>query len=369
MSFCSPSESRIFFENSFRKGIKANHFKKFRELYLTGLGMGTYLGAMNREVDILIEKAITESVTSGVINVIDTAINYRYQLSERAIGRAINVLFSEGIKRGALFISTKNGYLTGDAELNESLETHISRTLLEPKIISIEDIAAGSHCMSPAFLKNQLNRSLTNLKLKSIDLMYLHNSVESQQPIIGKEEFIERLKKAFGFYEKARIENKIKFYGMATWDSFRVNESDLSYFNLEDVELIATEVGGNNHGFRFIQLPYNILFQEARLKRNQRVNNRKLTLIEAASSLDIGIFTSVPLLQSKLLQLKLPQIDKRDNPLICLDFVRSTPGIIAPIVGHKKHEHVDKNLNLGKLDLLNKKEFDKIKNSIDSFNA
>jgi hypothetical protein len=45
--------------------------------------MGTYLGDLSKEDDKDIENALYESVRSGAINVIDSAINYRAMKSEK----------------------------------------------------------------------------------------------------------------------------------------------------------------------------------------------------------------------------------------------------------------------------------------------
>ncbi|MGH2639612.1 MAG: aldo/keto reductase, partial [Rhabdochlamydiaceae bacterium] len=97
--------------------INPNHFRKIRGLNLSSLGIGTYLGSLDSETDALVELAIKDSVTSGAINVIDTAINYRFQKAERCVGRALGELFGKKLSaRNEVFISTKNGYLAPDAE-------------------------------------------------------------------------------------------------------------------------------------------------------------------------------------------------------------------------------------------------------------
>jgi len=360
LSFVTPSGTKKFFERAISKGIKPTHFKKFEELFISGLGMGTYLGAIDDQTDKLVESAVIESVMSGVINVIDTAINYRYQRAERSVGRALRRLFKKGFSRDEIFISTKNGYLTGDGDLGEDVFEHVKRTLIDPGVISVNDIVAGIHCMTPAFLENQLNRSLENLGLKTIDLMYLHNAVESQQPVVGKKEFLIRLKDAFEFFEKARSDGKIKYYGMATWDCFRVTEYEKHHFNLETAVKIAQEIAGESHGFKFVQLPFNLALREALVKPTQTVNGKKCTLLQAAKALGIGVFASVPLLQSNLLKYHLPEIDGRSGALLCLDFVRSTPGILAPLVGHKQPEHVKENLKLGFLETLTETQYKEV---------
>ena len=53
--------------------------------------------------------------------------------------------------------------------------------------------------MHPEFLDQQLNISLKNLGLETLDLMFLHNPVESQGAVLTPETFNKRLSKAFEF--------------------------------------------------------------------------------------------------------------------------------------------------------------------------
>jgi len=122
---------------------------------------------------------------------------------------------------------------------------------------------------------------------------------------------------------------------------------------------IAEDVAGKDHGFRFIQLPYNLAYREAYSLRNQTVNSDKdLTILEACNKLNIGVFTSVPLLQAKLFDVKIPDYLGIDNQLLkIVQITRSTPNVIAPLLGQKKLNHVKENIELAKVAPLNNSEF------------
>ncbi len=97
--------------------IVPNHFRQRDGIFLSSIGMGTYLGDPTVQHDELIEKAIYDSVKSGAVNVLDTAINYRYMKSEKCIGRALSRLIDDNvISRNQVFVCTKNGYITNDAD-------------------------------------------------------------------------------------------------------------------------------------------------------------------------------------------------------------------------------------------------------------
>jgi aryl-alcohol dehydrogenase-like predicted oxidoreductase len=322
-------------------------------LWLSSLGMGSYLGTPSAEEDAWMQQAAEVSVRSGSVNVLDSAINYRYQASERALGRAVANLVATGVARESLFLCSKNGYLTPDAAVTQSFQQTIQTQLIDTGIVNPDtDIVGGMHCMTPAFLADQLQRSLNNWGVETLDLMYLHNAAESQLAAVGPQAFMARLKDAFQFYELAREQGRIRYYGLATWSCFRVPPDAEDYLSLEAVIDLAHQVGGDHHGCRFIQLPFNLALTEAATLPTQPVAGRPCTLLEAAELLGIGVFASVPLMQSQLLayEAELPRYPGLETPAQrCLQFVRSTPGIVAPLVGHKRAEHVLDNLQVAKV--------------------
>ena len=177
--------------------------------------MGTYIGPPDDATDELVSNAVYTSISSGALNHIDTAINYRYQKAERAIAKGLKKIINEEFKREEFFLSTKIGYIPEDADKGIPGKTIIN-TLKQQKLIAEEDIAGGVHCMHPEYLKDQLKRSLNNLEVDTVDLLYLHNSAEAQLPLVGEEKYFQRLRKAFEFFEASRNEGKIVNYGMAS---------------------------------------------------------------------------------------------------------------------------------------------------------
>lgn len=341
--------------------IGKNHFRRFSGYIFSSIGVGTYLGNSDNETDLLVKNAIKKSVLSG-INVIDTAINYRGQKAERSVGKAIlDLIEGDNVSRNELFISTKNGYITNDADIKEDFWEYINRTLVKPGKIKPDDISSGYHCMTIPYLEDQLDRSLNNLGLECIDMMYLHNAAEGQLQDIPKNEFFKKLKEVFEFYEKKKKEGTIRNYGMATWDCFRIQKDNPQHILLYDVLRIAKEVGGKEHGFKFIQLPYNMYLDQALVLKNQELDGKLVSILDAAISLQIGVFASVPLMQAKLLGKNIiPEFNGMIPSHRALQFVRSTPGIIAPLVGQKSDTHVDENLRLVKTSPMQETEFNQL---------
>jgi len=360
--FASSEGTKKFRDIAIKKGKAYLHFKEFDDLILSSIGMGTYLGDLSKEDDTDIENALYESVKSHAINVIDSAINYRAMKSEKSIGRSITRLVNDGIiSRDEIFVSTKNGYITNDGDYPMlDVWEYIQRMYISTGIIKAEDISSGYNVLKPAYIEKCIERSRFNLKLDTLDLVYVHNAFESWHQDVSKDKFFEMLSKVFEIYEKFRSENKIRYYGMATWTCFRVSEENKEYLSLAEVYNIAKSIGGVDHGFRFIQLPYNLAYSEALFLKNQNVGNeKKITILEAAKRLKIGVFSSVPLLQGKLIQTKIPDYSKglTDPIMKLVQIIRSSPSIIAPLIGQKKMDHVNNNNKISEVRPLSEEEF------------
>ena len=234
-----------------KKGMDPSHFRSFLSLSIASLGAGTYLGEADSLTDRLVEEAVYESVASGGINVIDTAINYRMQKAERSIGRTLERLTNEGVvKRDELFIATKNGYLTSDGDLPKDFWRYVQEEYIRTGKLKVDEIAGEVHSMAPRFLLDQLERSLGNLGVECIDLVYLHNAAESWIPEIGYRSFLERVEDVFSLYEKKRREGKLRYYGFASWICFRVPRGEPEHASLDDLVEVAKNVGGAGARFQ-----------------------------------------------------------------------------------------------------------------------
>ena len=118
-------------------------------------------------------------------------------------------------------------------------------------------------------------------------------------------------------------------YGIATWDCLRVPRAEAGYYSLASAVRIARKVGGEHHGFRFIQFPFNLAMPEAAAVHNQLVGEERLTLFEAAGRLGVACFTSVPLLQGQLARAG-PKRRGLSAAQTALQFARSARGRSVP---------------------------------------
>jgi aryl-alcohol dehydrogenase-like predicted oxidoreductase len=330
-------------------GAAADHFRTAQGLRLSSIGTGTYLGNPDEDTDRGYTEAIVKAVELGA-NVIDSAANYRFQRSERSAGAAVNELKQRGFARDELVICTKGGYLPFDGAPPRDLRHYVEENFISTGLATWGDIAGGSHCMTPGYLDNQLQQSLRNMNLGCVDVYYLHNP-ESQLSAISVDEFWRRLRSAFEFLERAVTDGKIKHYGAATWNGFREEPDARGYHSLEAMVDIARDLAGDDHHFRFIQLPVNLAMPEALFFQNQKLGEEYVSVVEAAQSFGITVIASGSLLQGQAAR-GLPEAIRdtlgslRTDAQTGIQFVRSAPGVTTALVGMSSVAHVEENLEL-----------------------
>jgi aryl-alcohol dehydrogenase-like predicted oxidoreductase len=166
----ATADGTLRYAARFQGRSAAGHFREIRGgLVLSSIGIGTYLGDPDDLTDVAYADAIVAAVESG-INVVDSAINYRFQRSERAVRAALKKLFAKGYSRDEIVICTKAGFLTPDGEMPADPNSYFAHEFLEPGIFVADEIAAGCHCMAPGYLSDQLERSRRNLGIATVDV-------------------------------------------------------------------------------------------------------------------------------------------------------------------------------------------------------
>jgi aryl-alcohol dehydrogenase-like predicted oxidoreductase len=348
-----PEATKRFADEAVARGHAAvESYALVDGLSASSIGLGTYLGDADDVTDVLYVEAIVEAVGLGC-NVVDSAINYRFQRSERAVGEAVRRLVAAGVDRASLVVATKGGYVPFDGEAPRgpgAVADFVRRTYIEAGIAEAHDfVSRGQHSMAPRYLAHEIDVSRRNLGLETIDVYYVHNP-EGQLPEVGRDEFERRIRAAFEMLESKVADGALARYGVATWNGFRQDPDDASYLSLERLAAIASDVGGSGHHFRVVQLPYNLYMTEAFGHFNQSVEGEDLPLLEAAERLGISVFASASLLQSRLAG-ALPDevkglVRNGTAAQLALQFSRSTPGVASALVGMSRVAHVRENLAL-----------------------
>ena len=119
---------------------------------------------------------------------------------------------------------------------------------------------------------------------------------------------------------------------------------------LEAVLHCAYNAGGEEHHFRFIQLPFNLAMPQAWSANNHQLDekNEPVSALEFAHRIGIAAVGSGTLAQGQLAG-ELPEfIGKRlgmkTSVENAIQFARSSPGLVCALVGMGRPEHVKANL-------------------------
>jgi aryl-alcohol dehydrogenase-like predicted oxidoreductase len=342
----ATSEGTARFRDRFGSALPG-HFRQARGLWLGSIGIGTYLGEPDDRTDAQYRQAVARALELG-LNVIDTAVNYRYQRSERAIGAVLSELFSSGaVRRDEVFVATKGGFLSFDGDEPPVAEAYFRERFIATGVVDPSEVTAGCHVMSRRYILDQIETSRRNLGLETLDLYYVHNP-ETQLQRVREPEFYKQLRETFEALEDAVRAGKIRAYGAATWNAFRVAPQSGEAVSLAEVVKIAEAVGGPGHHFRAVQLPFNLAMLEALDPEMQSHEGHPAPALVAARAHGLMVFASASLLQGQLAEGLPDDIVKHlpglaTNAQRSIQFVRSTPGVTCALVGMSRREHVDEN--------------------------
>lgn len=351
------------YRQRFTDTVAPAHFRASADLWLSSVGLGTYLGEADSQTDALYSAAIARALECGC-NVLDTAINYRNQRSERVIGQVLAALPQAGrMQREEVVIATKGGYLAFDGDVPPDPRAYINKTFVQTGLTSADDIVEWN-CIAPRYIDDQVERSLHNLGLECIDVYYLHNP-EAQLQKWPRQEFYRRMAEAFAVLEAKVATGKIRRYGTATWNGYRQAPTARDYLSLAELINIAKEVGGQGHHFKVVQLPYNLAMPEALAQRNQQVRDNTVSFLEAAHDLGITVMASATIMQGQLAQ-RLPAFigealsGLTSDAQRAIQFTRSTPGITTALIGMKSATHVEQNLAVAAVPPASPEQFQKL---------
>jgi aryl-alcohol dehydrogenase-like predicted oxidoreductase len=344
----------------------AGFFRQVQEadqLWISSIGLGTYLGEADAATDAAYTEAVAQSLRSG-IDLVDSAINYRNQRSERNIGAALKQLISQReLQRDEVVICTKAGYLTLDGDMPADPRAYFQNEYINTGILDPKQVV-NMNCVAPDFLYDQLERSRKNLGLETVDVFYIHNPESQLSGGLSRNAFLARLKPSFQMLEEAVTARKIRFYGVATWNGFRMPVEAPDAMNLIDLVGMAREIAGENHHFRFIQMPFNLAMHEAWGFKNQAAGEDRLTIFDAAARLGVAVIGSASISQGNLAA-GMPAFVKQKVGLQtdsanAIQFARSAPGITASLIGMSKKHHVIENIKVGAQPLMPREQWESL---------
>ena len=358
------------YRDRFGDSFGRTYFRRFGPGVVSSLGVGTYLGDPTDAVDERYREAIAVALDSGV-NLVDTAVNYRCGRSERVVGRALEEADAD---REAVVVATKGGFLPFDGERPDDPGAYVREAFLDTGLVDRADLVRGSHCIAPGFLDAMLDRSLDSLGLETVDCYYVHNP-ETQLAERDRETVYDGLEAAFERLEERRLAGDVGAYGVATWEAFRVPPDDDAHLDLSEVlaraEAAAESAGvddPDDHGFRAIQLPFNVRMADAFTvdAHGHGDDGERVSALEFARREGLSVFASAAIGQGELASSSaLPsdvaaELAGDTTAQRALNFARSAPAVTAALVGTSRVEHVRENVAAGTFDPLGASAFDAV---------
>jgi aryl-alcohol dehydrogenase-like predicted oxidoreductase len=357
-------EATWAYRDEFDEAFARTYFRRFGPGVVSSVGVGTYLGEPTDTADDRYERAVREAVESGV-SVVDTAVNYRAQRSERAVGRVIE---RASVDREALLIATKGGFVPfeGERPTGEDAAAYVREEWFDPGYASPEEMVRGN-CIAPRFLDRSLDLSLENLGVDAIDLYYVHNP-EIQLEERDRETVYEDLEEAFVRLEERAAAGDIRHYGLATWECFRVPQGHPKYLSLPEVvrraRAASDRAGTGSTSLRAVQLPFNVHMADAFTQAAHPGPEGPQSALSFAHEAGLNVFTSASLHQGRLAQTgAIPdevaaKLAGETPAQRAINFARSAPGVTAALVGTGSPEHVGENVAAGRYEPLGADAFD-----------
>jgi aryl-alcohol dehydrogenase-like predicted oxidoreductase len=231
-------------------------------------------------------QALLMALKAGV-NLLDTSSNYMLGDSERLIGE---VLADADVPRDEIVVVSKIGYVQGP-NLDLAQEREAAGQPF-PEMVKYMD--GCWHCISPAFLEDQLGRALDRLRLQTIDVLLLHNPeyflmgakqrADDRSLDEIRAEFYDRLRRAFGFLDSAVVDGRIGAYGVSS-------NSCVAAVDDSEATSVTRMVEASEGRMSVLQLPYNLFETGALFERNTPDG----TALEAAAAHDLGVLVNRPL--------------------------------------------------------------------------
>lgn len=330
------------------------HFRQPDDLKLSSIGLGLRGGEPGGVDDFSYREAIQAALERGV-NVFDTALADRMQSSERVLGAVLARAIAEGrIQRDEIVVISKAGFLAVDADFGSNpreARDYLQRTYVETGLIEPGQLAAGRHCMSPAFLLDQIERSRSNLGLGTIDF-YLLQEPELHLQGGGPDAFRERLVPAIDALEAAARKGSIGSYGFSTWGGLLLPQSEAGHLSLAELFELALERGGGDHHMRALQFPYGVAMADALGRPSQfGPDRRAAAVLDLLGQTGTAVFAISPLYRGQVIG-RVPGYvrefmgDLQSDAQRAIQFARSAPAIATALVGMRSTEHVEENMQL-----------------------
>ena len=250
-----------------------------------------------------VHRSALEQALAGRVNLVDTSTNYTDGGSERLIGQVLGEAIGRGrIAREEIVVVSKVGYVQGENMALAQEREAGGRPF--PEMVRYQPDCW--HCVHPAFLEDQLTRSLDRLGLRTLDVCLLHNPeyflsdaahADGASLDETRDEFYRRLTEAFRFLEQRVAAGVLGWYGVSS-NTVSHPVDDPESTSLARMLAAARAAGGPGHHFGVLQLPMNLFEAGALLEPNNPPDApaaERRSALALASTEGIGVLVNRPL--------------------------------------------------------------------------
>ena len=357
---------------TFGAALAAGHYSDFLNLHLklSSLGIGTFPGAASDDVDEAYPQVVARALVSG-INVIDTAAHYRYGRSARAAGEGLRRAIAQGVQREQVFLIAKGGFLRFDDGVPPDFAGWFEANVARKGLGTANDLTQA-HLLAPAYIGWQLDECRRALGVETLDA-FLVDQPEVHIPRLGKEQVNRRLQAVFTVLEQAVRANRLRSYGIATFNGFRVETDDPLFQSLtsllgiaEKAAQVAWQDATAKHALRLVELPFNQALTEGFTRFSQATGHGNVaSTIQAAFQLRVFVVASHSLAKGRLatqcadaVRAAMPAM--ANDAQRALQFNRSTPGVGVSLAGISTPAHLDDLLAVARVPPLSKDDYVKL---------
>ncbi len=363
--YCSMRATKNYM-TTFGKECAEGHYSDFLNIHLqlSSLGLGTFPGAPTDEVDAQYADIVAEALTSG-INVIDTGAHYRYGRSAAAVGFGIRRAMEAGVAREQMFLVSKGGFLSFRNERPADLAAWFQKEVVAKGLGRSEDLTQA-HCISPEYIAFQLELSRQLLGVETLDA-FLIDQPEVHIPVIGKDQLNRKLEKVFMVLEQAVKDKKLRYYGISTFDGFRVETDNPLFQSITSMQGHAEKAARAiwqddqaKHQFKVVQMPFNQVMQEGFTRFSQTTGQGNIgSTIQAAHQLGVYLMASHTMFKGHLAKQAMDPVQQampmlKNHAQRALQFNRSTPGVGTSLAGISTPAHLQDMLAVARVPPLEK---------------
>jgi aryl-alcohol dehydrogenase-like predicted oxidoreductase len=212
-------------------------------------------------------------------------------------------------------VVSKVGYLQGENYALSQQRKDDGRPFEE-----LVEYAEGlEHCIHPAFIEDQLQRSLERLGLETIDFYLLHNPEyylewahkQGMALEAARAEYYRRIEAAFRHLESEVTRGRIRYYGVSS-NTLVSKMKDHDFTELHKISEIARSISADHH-LALIQMPFNLVESDAVLESNQPEGRSVLAYAQAHQ---LGVLINRPLnafTGQRMIRLAKIEVSKRQD--------------------------------------------------------